>query len=176
MSQEDRKRNLERARKEIVVEYVEQLQDNVDIRRVELPINLAEQIGECLRGFYRTGENNLLALLAPPGQDGSTRFIDAAVELDRAEYEGSYEHALHQQRLEHNLEDRELVGFASVFPVEVDIATAFSLGHRIWISLGGELITVPWEILTHNPNEVTVWAKAGKEIKRIQAVGIGSSL
>lgn len=92
MSQEDRKRNLERARKEIVVEHVEQLQDTADIQRVELPVELAHQIGECLRDLYVTGENNLLALLCPPGQDGSTRFIDAVVELDRENYGSAYEH------------------------------------------------------------------------------------
>ncbi|MBP9702976.1 hypothetical protein KBD69_04790 [Candidatus Woesebacteria bacterium] len=160
----------------VEVESIEPLQDLTELTRLEMPLELAHQIGECLREFYGTAENNLLALLAPPGQDGATRFVDAAVELDRGEFGGGYEHALHQQRLEHKLEDRELVGFASVFPVESDIATAFGLGHRVWISLGGELIKEPWEILTHNPNEVTVWAKAGKEIKRIQAIGIESSL
>ena len=160
----------------IEIEGKERLQDLTELTRLELPLELAHQIGDCLRVFYATRENNLLALLAPPGQDGPTRFVDAAVELDRSEFGGGYEHALHQQRIEHKLEDRELVGFASVFPVEADIATAFGLGHRVWISLGGELIKEPWEILTLNPNEVTVWAKAGNEVKRIQAIGIESSL
>lgn len=156
----------------IVVEHREQLQDKAELTRLEIPLELAHQIGECLRDFYATRENNLLALLAPPGQDGPTRFIDAAVELDQSEFGGGYEHALHQQRIEHHLEDRELVGFASVFPIKNDIATAFSLGHRVWISLGDQLITDDWGIITNNPNEGTVWAKQGTGIEPIQVVGI----
>lgn len=137
-----------------------------------MPLELAHQIGECLRDFYTTRENNLLALLAPPGQDGPTRFVDAAVEIDRVEFDGGYEHALHQQRLDHHLEDRELVGLASVFPVEADIATAFSLGHRIWLSLGNKLIKTVWDIENIDTQQATVWGKSGDEIQKIQAIGI----
>jgi hypothetical protein len=172
MSQEDREKNLQRARKEIVVEHVEHLKDNVDIKRVELPVELAHQIGECLRDMLGSNENNLLALLCPPGQDGDTRFIDTAIEVAPEDANGDYLYFIDSEKTRLGLKDREMIGFASIYPVRDRMEEAFSVGHKVWISLGDKILESVLDLDLTDPTSATVWAKSGDEIQEIQAIGV----
>lgn len=172
MNSKDKNLSLNRARSEIVFEQVVKLKSDDEIQRVELPIEFARQIGDQLRKFYVNKENNLLALLCPPGQEGGTRFIDTAIEISPEDASGDYNYYLSLQKAELGLGDSELIGFASIFPVRDRMVESFEVGHKIWISLGDKILESIWNLGLTDPTTATVWAKSGDEIKAIQAIAV----
>lgn len=159
---------------QIVVNRVEQLSSKDIITKVEFDPQTLQAVGNFFIKSIVEDPTALMILLSPPGQSGSTRYIDTAVDLPQALTNGETDFAFfikNYVKTQPGLGGHKIAGFASVYPVRDKLQNAFDTGFSVWATLGNELITEPLGVLETDFSSMTIWSqRENGQIRPIDAV------